>query len=585
MIDTVPFPEYPRPMLHREGWYNLNGWWDCAFTADAELPPAEAMQTKILVPYSPECEASGVGRTLQPGESLHYHRTFACPVVPTGGRLLLHFGAVDYTCTVRVNDHVVGSHRGGYWPFSLDITEALRPGMNDLWVTVQDPTGNGVQARGKQTLTPGGMFYPAQSGIWQTVWLEPLQPVYITDLRLMPDYDSRTVTVQLETNTPAAAAVEIFADGVPVAKTELDAGTEKITLAIPEAAFHPWSPESPFLYTVTATLAVGDRVESYFALRSWQAVRDGRGVLRFFLNGKPILLNGLLDQGYWPQGLYTPPSDAAVVKELEQVKALGFNLLRKHAKIEPQRWYYHCDRLGLVVWQDMVSGGTPSKLWFVTYLTNVLQPLLRKFPDGAPFYGLLSRPDAASRDLYREELNATVDALACHPCIGCWVPFNEGWGQFDASKATARLRVLDPGRLIDEASGWFDQGGGDVDSRHNYFYPLRVRPGRRTVALTEYGGIAFPVAGHLTADKTYGYGTARDSADMAARYEKLQCETVLPQLARGLSALVYTQLTDVEEEVNGLFTYDRAVLKLPADRVRAINDRLYAAFDACVRSE
>lgn len=585
MIDTVPFPEYPRPMLHREGWYNLNGWWDCAFTADAELPPAEAMQTKILVPYSPECEASGVGRTLQPGESLHYHRTFACPVVPAGGRLLLHFGAVDYTCTVRVNDHVVGSHRGGYWPFSLDITEALRPGMNDLWVTVQDPTGNGVQARGKQTLTPGGMFYPAQSGIWQTVWLEPLQPVYITDLRLMPDYDSRTVTVQLKTNTPAAAAVEIFADGVPVAKTELDAGTEKITLAIPEAAFHPWSPESPFLYTVTATLAVGDRVESYFALRSWQAARDGRGVLRFFLNGKPILLNGLLDQGYWPQGLYTPPSDAAVVKELEQVKALGFNLLRKHAKIEPQRWYYHCDRLGLVVWQDMVSGGTPSKLWFVTYLTNVFQPLLRKFPDGAPFYRLLSRPDAASRDLYREELNATVDALACHPCIGCWVPFNEGWGQFDAAKATARLRVLDPGRLIDEASGWFDQGGGDVDSRHNYFYPLRVRPGRRTVALTEYGGIAFPVEGHLTADKTYGYGTARDSADMAARYEKLQCETVLPQLARGLSALVYTQLTDVEEEVNGLFTYDRAVLKLPADRVRAINDRLYAAFDACVRSE
>lgn len=585
MIDTVPFPEYPRPMLHREDWYNLNGWWDCAFTADAELPPAEAMQTKILVPYSPECEASGVGRTLQPGESLHYHRTFACPAVPAGGRLLLHFGAVDYTCTVRVNDHVVGSHRGGYWPFSLDITEALRPGMNDLWVTVQDPTGNGVQARGKQTLTPGGMFYPAQSGIWQTVWLEPLQPVYITDLRLMPDYDSRTVTVQLETNTPAAAAVEIFADGVPVAKTELDAGTEKITLAIPEAAFHPWSPESPFLYTVTATLAVGDRVESYFALRSWQAARDGRGVLRFFLNGKPILLNGLLDQGYWPQGLYTPPSDAAVVKELEQVKALGFNLLRKHAKIEPQRWYYHCDRLGLVVWQDMVSGGTPSKLWFVTYLTNVFQPLLRKFPDGALFYGLLSRPDAASRDLYREELNATVDALACHPCIGCWVPFNEGWGQFDAAKATARLRVLDPGRLIDEASGWFDQGGGDVDSRHNYFYPLRVRPGRRTVALTEYGGIAFPVDGHLTADKTYGYGTARDSADMAARYEKLQCETVLPHLARGLSALVYTQLTDVEEEVNGLFTYDRAVLKLPADRVRAINDRLYAAFDVCVRSE
>lgn len=584
MNNTVPFPEYPRPMLRREHWLNLNGWWGCAFTADAELPSIKVMQT-ILVPYSPECAASGVGRTLQPGEYLHYHRVFACPELPAGGRLLLHFGAVDYACTVRVNDRIVGTHCGGYWPFSLDITDALRPGNNDLWVTVQDPTGTGVQARGKQTLTPGGMFYPAQSGIWQTVWLEPLPPVHITELRLTPDYDRRTITVQLETSAPSAAVVEVCADGVPITRAELTAGNTKAVLAIPEADFHPWSPEKPYLYTVTASLAAGDRAESYFALRSWRCAPDARGVLRFFLNGKPILLNGLLDQGYWPQGLYTPPSDAAVAAELARVKALGFNLLRKHAKIEPQRWYYHCDRLGLVVWQDIVNGGSPNKLWFVTYLTNVFQPLLRHFPDNAPFYKLLSRPDAASRALYNEELTATVDALACHPCIGCWVPFNEGWGQFDAVEATARLRALDPGRLVDEASGWFDQGGGDVDSRHNYFYPLRVSPGRRTVALTEYGGIAYPVAGHRATDKTYGYGTAGDDADMAARYEKLQGKTVLPQLACGLSALVYTQLADVEDEVNGLFTYDRAVLKLPEAAVKEMNARLYAAFDACTQSE
>ena len=319
-------------------------------------------------------------------------------------------------------------------------------------------------------------------------------------------------------------------------------------------------------------------VHSYFALRKWSCEADAKGILRFCLNDKPILLNGLLDQGYWPDGLYTPPSDAAVLQELERVKELGFNLLRKHAKIEPQRWYYHCDKLGLVVWQDMVNGGAPYKLWYVTYLTNVLQPLLRRTPDGKPFYGLLSRSSEASREEYRRELEATVEALRCHPSIGCWVPFNEGWGQFDAAAASQKLRTLDPGRLVDEASGWFDQGGGDVDSRHNYFYPLRVKPGVRTVALSEYGGIAWPMPGHEPPGKTYGYGVARDCKDLTARYQKLQLKTVLPQLRNGLSALVYTQLTDVEDEVNGLFTYDRTELKPDATAIRSINAALAAEF-------
>ena len=272
-----------------------------------------------------------------------------------------------------------------------------------------------------------------------------------------------------------------------------------------------------------------------------------------------------------------------MVHELQTIKELGFNLLRKHAKIEPQRWYYHCDKLGLIVWQDMVNGGEPYRLWFVTYLTNVLQPLLRKLPDTAALRGLLSRRSEASREEYGRELEATVETLRGHPCIGCWVPFNEGWGQFDAAQAVETLRALDPDRLVDEASGWYDQGGGDVDSRHNYFYPLHLRPGRRTVALSEYGGIAWPMPGHEPPRRTYGYGTAKSRAELTGRYRKLQLETVLPQLRNGLSALVYTQVSDVEDEVNGLFTYDRQAIKPDPAAVRAVNEALEAEFEKVLK--
>ena len=587
-----PLPEYPRPALRRDSCENLNGLWQYAITASAEHP--SAWDGSILVPYSPEAEASGVGRTLQPGQWLHYHRFFA-PPAGEGGRVLLHFGAVDHACAVQVNGHLVGGHRGGYWPFSFDITDQLNgTGRNSLWVAVQDPTGSGTQARGKQTLKPGGMFYPAQSGIWQTVWLERVPENYIQSLTITPDYDARTVTVKAHTAKPGGAAnlwAVVRAGGVTIAE---DWGSDdadrdgEVTLDIPPEHFFPWSPDTPFLYDLTVGTTQGpeedfDTVHSYFALRKWSCVPDAHGVLRFCLNDQPILLNGLLDQGYWPKGLYTPPSDAAVERELSEVKALGFNLLRKHAKIEPQRWYYHCDRLGLIVWQDIVNGGSAYNLWFVTYLTNVLQPLLRRFPDGKAAYSLLSRAKPAGREEYAHELADTVQALRCHPCIACWVPFNEGWGQFDAGKAVQALRALDGTRLVDEASGWFDQGGGDVHSLHNYFYPLRIRPQKRTVALSEYGGIAWPMPGHEPPRKTYGYGTAKDRQELTARYKKLQLKTVLPQLEKGLSALVYTQLTDVEDEVNGLFTYDRTAIKPDANAVRSVNAALAAEFAKVTR--
>ena len=582
-----PLAEYPRPALRRDSCEILNGPWQYAITQTAEYPAA--WQGSILVPYSPEAPASGVNRTLQPGQWLHYHRLFA-PPAGEGGRVLLHFGAVDYACAVQVNGHLAGGHRGGYWPFTLDITDLLNgTGRNSLWVAVQDPTGHGTQARGKQTLKPGGMFYPAQSGIWQTVWLERVPDNYIQTLTVTPDYDARTVTVRVHTAKPGGAVnlwAMVRAGGVTIAEDwgsdEADQDGE-VTLNIPEEHFFPWSPDTPFLYDLTVGTNQGeeaefDTVHSYFALRKWSCAPDAQGVLRVCLNDKPILLNGLLDQGYWPEGLYTPPSDAAVERELSEVKALGFNLLRKHAKIEPQRWYYHCDRLGLIVWQDIVNGGSAYNLWFVTYLTNVLQPLLRRFQDGKAAYSLLSRAKPAGREEYAHELADTVQALRCHPCIACWVPFNEGWGQFDAGKAVQALRTLDGTRLVDEASGWFDQGGGDVHSLHNYFYPLRIRPQKRTVALSEYGGIAWPMPGHEPPHKTYGYGTAKDRQELTARYKKLQLKTVLPQLEKGLSALVYTQLTDVEDEVNGLFTYDRAAVKPDANAVRSVNAALAAEF-------
>lgn len=585
----LPLPEYPRPQLRRESFVNLNGTWQYAITQSGT--PPQDYEGAILVPYSPEAPASGVRRTLLPGQWLHYRRSFAAPA-GQGGRVLLHFGAVDYECAVTVNGQLAGSHRGGYLPFTLDITDCLNDEKeNILLVAVQDPTDAGTQARGKQKRKPGGMFYTAQSGIWQTVWMERVPDNYITDLQAEPDFDRRTVRVQVKTSRPGggeAVHAVIRVDGRCIAEDWGSATGEytgEVELAVLEdlfpGSFRPWSPAHPFLYDLTVTLPGGDTVQSYFAFRKWSVERDSRGILRFFLNGRPYFLHGLLDQGYWPQGLYTPPSDEAMVQDIAAAKTRGFNLLRKHAKVEPARWYYHCDRLGMVVWQDIVNGGGRYPHWLVTYLANIFQPVLRRLPDGEALWPLLGRGSEASRAEYRAELDATIGALRHHPCIGCWVPFNEGWGQFDARSASARVRQLDPTRLVDEASGWFDQGGGDVDSLHNYFYPLRVRPGKRAVALSEYGGIAWPMPGHCARQKSYGYGTAKSREELTTRYKKLLLDSVLPQIKNGLSALVYTQLTDIEEEVNGLLTYDRAAVKPDEEALLRVAGALRAEFARC----
>lgn len=580
--NPIPLPEYPRPSLRRENWCCLNGPWWYTFTDSAQQP--KSYLGYITVPYSPETPLAGAGgRQLRPGEWLHYLRGFV-PPPGTGGRVLLHFGAVDWQCRVWVNGRRVGRHTGGYLPFTLDITGALKTGINLLRVAVQDPSDAGHQARGKQKLNSGGMFYPAQSGIWQTVWLERVPELYLKSLKITPLFAQRRVRVQLETSQPEGAAgagclVVARKDGRVVAQGCPDAGGA-VELPVDGEDFRPWSPEDPFLYALEVTCGQ-DTVQSYFAMREFSVQEDANGIPRFFLNGKPYFLHGLLDQGYWKGGLYTPPSDAAMEADIRAAKSLGFNLLRKHAKIEPERWYYHCDRLGMVVWQDMPNGGGRYKLWFVTYLTNLLQPVLRGWGDGNR--ALLARTDEKGRAAYSRELGGMVRQLYNHPCIGCWVPFNEGWGQFETEKATALVRRLDPTRPVDEASGWYDQGGGEVYSVHNYFYPLRLRPHKpRVVALTEYGGIAWACPGHCDAQKTYGYGCARSGPDLAARYRRLVERSVLPQIKKGLSALVYTQLSDVEEEVNGVLTYDRAVTKLDRQTACACADALRSEFARCV---
>ena len=566
-----PLTEYPRPAMRRDSYENLNGLWQYAITASAQRPAG--WDGEILVPYAPECRASGVGRTLQPGQWLHYHRYFA-PPAGMGGRVLLHFGAVDYACAVQVNGHLVGGHRGGYWPFTLDITAQLNgTGRNSLWVAVQDPTGHGTQARGKQTLQPGGMFYPAQSGIWQTVWLERVPENYIQSLTVTPDYDARTVTVKAHTSAPGGAAnlwAVVRAGGVTIAE---DWGSDEadrdgaVTLHIPEEHFFPWSPDSPFLYDLTVGTTQGeeeqfDTVHSYFALRKWSCAPDEKGVLRFCLNDKPILLNGLLDQGYWPEGLYTPPSDAAVERELSEVKALGYNLLRKHAKIEPQRWYYHCDRLGMIVWQDMVSGGSTYHMPWVCYMPTLFPHMSAHTKDN--HYELFSRSSEEGRKSWEQECLDTIDHLYNVPSIAVWVPFNEGWGQFDAARIAKMVAKKDPTRPVDHASGWFDQKGGDFRSIHNYFRPLQVKlDGKRAFVISEYGGYACHIAGHSSVNRVYGYQKYDTPEEMAAALKQLFSRQLFPLISKGLSGAVYTQLSDVEEEVNGLVTYDRRVVKLP----------------------
>ena len=567
---SCPLSDYPRPQLRRDNWLCLNGIWQYAICS-ADQPEPESYDGDIVVPFSPESLLSGVKRQLQPGQTLWYRRSLRLEQ-PQEQRLLLHFGAVDQHCTVYCNGILAGSHSGGYWPFSFEITALIKDGENTITVAVQDDSDTGNEAYGKQKIDRGGIWYTAQSGIWQTVWIEQVPRQYIQNIRITPDCPNAEVEFQIDfaddTRIPPYH-VQIFGDDSLVSEGSFTKAAAKL----PMKGFRYWCPDDPYLYTVKI-IAGQDTVESYFGMREFTAQRDANGQVRFALNGQPIFQSGLLDQGYWSDGLYTPPSDDAMVFEISQLKKLGFNMLRKHIKIEPLRWYYHCDRLGMLVWQDFVSGGGPYKNAVTQYLPFVNIRLSDKR------YSLFGRRNEAGRAVFERDMARTVKLLQNAVSIAVWVPFNEGWGQFDALRICETLKRMDATRLIDHASGWHDQGGGDFLSSHIYYkkYRLRRDKRRRIHALSEFGGYSCPTNGHMSSGVLFGYRMYKNAEELTAAYEKLYREEVLPAVAKGLSASVYTQVSDVEDEINGIFTYDRAVTKLNEEAVRRINELLTSAY-------
>jgi len=597
----LPLPEYPRPQLVRAQYEILNGLWDYAITPAGRRPGT--YEGKILVPFSPETRRSGVQRILRPGETLHYRRTFLLEEIPAHRRLLLQFGAVDERCEVFVNGRRVGGHRGGYLAFSCDATQAVHTGENVLTVEVQDDSDTSFHARGKQKLSPGGMFYRSQSGIWKTVWYEWVPERYVGRLEVVPQPerggisltvvmdggDAREASVRIFPEADAGEMQEVPAEASGEASAEAGAGTaggfvsvptgEAVFLPVPDA--HLWSPEDPFLYRIEVR-AGEDRVQGYCAMRTFSKGKDAGGRMRFLLNGKPYFMHGLLDQGYWPESLMTPPSEEAMRFDILEAKKLGFNMLRKHVKVDPARWYRLCDELGMLVWQDAVNGGTAYSSNLTTNLPNILPAVQTRIDDSTERgHRLLSRSDAAGRAEFEEQLREMVRELRPFGCICAWVPFNEGWGQFDSVRIARQLQAEDPSRLVDAASGWFDRGGGDFYSIHNYFRKLKVdgpKAAQRICALTEYGGLSRPVEGRTQANGMKVYRSLRTEEALTDAFVQLVRRDILPRIPEGLSGAVYTQISDVEGEINGLFTYDRCQCKMDAARVAALRREIDAAW-------
>jgi len=576
-LDKV-HPEYPRPQMVRKEWLNLNGLWDYALVAK-DAPQPTQWDGQILVPFPIESALSGVMKRVSEKERLWYHRTFKVPAgwnlkseisnSKSAQRLLLHLGAVDWEATVTVNGQELGTHRGGYDGFSFDITDALKPGgEQEIVVAIWDPTDRGPQARGKQVLKPGGIMYTATTGIWQTPWLEPVAPAHIERLRITPDFDNSAVGIQtaavVTSGRNAEVRVEVL-DGRKVVQearitsqiiTPSEHISPRITLKVPNA--QPWSPDTPFLYGLRVTFLQDgkkvDEVESYFGMRKISLAKDANGIQRLMLNNQPLFQFGPLDQGFWPDGIYTAPTDEALRYDIEMTKALGMNLARKHVKIEPDRWYYWCDKLGLLVWQDMPGSGVGDEK------TDKARP---------------GREDAAKQ--FEAEMKAMVEGLGNHPCIVMWVPFNEGWGQHDTPRYVDLIRAWDPTRLVNNASGWTDRKVGDVIDMHSYPGPGAPNPEeKRAAVLGEFGGLGMPVKGHSWQDeKNWGYVSYKTPEELTEAYLRLLDKLHPLTGAPGLCAAVYTQTTDCEIEVNGLMTYDRALVKMDQKAIAAAAKRLY----------
>lgn len=555
-------PEYPRPQLVRSDWTNLNGEWDFALTGADEPQPAE-FADQIVVPFPVEAPLSGVGKRVEEGDAVWYRRTFEAPALK-GGRLLLHFGAVDWDATVWVNGKRVGSHQGGFDAFSFDITEALgESGPQTLVVKVLDPTNRGTQPHGKQSLEPGGIVYTAVTGIWQTVWLERVPATYIRSLKLTPHVDSSELEIVAEVVGPDADKAIVRARvprGEELFYRKTGRANAPMRLKAPNAEL--WTPDSPRLYDLNVELAVPgsdesrkvvDSVDSYFGMRSVELRKADDGFNRLFLNGEPVFNLGPLDQGWWPDGLYTAPSDEALKYDIEMTKRYGFNMCRKHVKVEPARWYYWCDKLGLLVWQDMPNGDRAIS-WN--------EPDIERTPE--------------SEKVFRRELRAMMDQLHNFPSIIAWVPFNEGWGQFKTEEILAWVKQHDPTRLVDGPSGWSDRGVGDMHDMHNYPGPAMFAPEEsRASVLGEFGGLGLAVEGHLWQESgNWGYNFYESREQLHSHYRQL-IDNLWVLKSKGLAAAIYTQTTDVEGEINGLLTYDREVEKIDPDRAAEWNKRLY----------
>jgi hypothetical protein len=572
--DVTPenaWQEYPRPQMRRPEWFNLNGLWDYGISSKNQPQPPQ-FSGEILVPFPIESALSGVKRLLQPDELLWYQRTFYIPETWQGMRILLHFGAVDWETNVWVNGRQLAAHRGGYLPFRYDISDLIRAGENELLLSVWDPTDTFWQQRGKQVHMPKSIWYTQCSGIWQTVWLEPVPQAYIDKLKITPDLDASSIRIRISLagsdRYSAGWHVRVYDAGTQIAEGEATSTTEEIIVPIQEPKL--WSPDSPHLYDLVVETEK-DQVKSYFGMRKYSLGQDEQGRLRFCLNNQPLFLFGPLDQGYWPDGLYAPPSEEAMRFDLEMIKKLGFNLLRKHVKVEPARYYYDCDRLGLIVWQDMINGG--KSVGDATSFLAILFGSKRRDRN----YRYSGRAAEESRQGFKRELQELIDHLYNFTCVGAWVPFNEGWGQFDANAIAEWLNLADPTRLIDHASGWFDQGKGDFLSLHVYFKNLpKTKPEtNRAVVLSEFGGYSLKVPGHQwNPEAEFGYRKYPSSEDLTTAYLELLEQQLKPWIEAGLSAAIYTQTTDVESEVNGYMTYDREVKKMDFEKLQQAHQQL-----------